>query len=138
ISYLGCAAQVLSFTFFILAEYYLLTVMAYDHYVAICRPLHYGTFMDSRACVKMAAAAWATSWLFAVLHTANTFSLPLCQGNAVEQFCEIPQILKVSSSDSYIREVGVIVSSSCIAFGCFVFIVLSYVQIFRAVLRIPS
>ncbi|KFP45316.1 Olfactory receptor 14A16, partial [Chlamydotis macqueenii] len=68
-----------------------------------------------------------------------TFSLPLCQGNAVDQFfCEIPQILKLSCSDSYLREVGLIVVSVCSAFGCFVFIVVSYVQIFRAVLRIPS
>ncbi|POI18517.1 hypothetical protein CIB84_017738, partial [Bambusicola thoracicus] len=72
-------------------------------------------------------------------HTANTFSLPLCQGNAVDQFfCEIPQILKLSCSDSYLREVGLIVLSILAIFGCFVFIVVSYVQIFRAVLRMPS
>ncbi|GAB0208556.1 olfactory receptor 14C36-like [Grus japonensis] len=115
ISYTGCAAQVFLFFFLISAEYSLLTVMAYDRYVAICQPLHYGTLLGSRACVHMAAAAWGSGFLYAVLHTANTFSIPLCQGNALDQFfCEIPQILKLSCSDTYLRE------------------------IFRAVLRIPS
>ncbi|XP_035169806.1 olfactory receptor 14A16-like [Oxyura jamaicensis] len=139
ISYEGCAAQVFFFVFLIGAEYCLLTVMAYDRYVAICKPLHYGNLLGSRACARMAAAAWGSGFLYAVLHMANTFSLPLCQGNAVDQFfCEIPQILKLSCSDAYLREVGVLIVSLCLAFACFVFIVVSYVQIFRAVLRMPS
>ncbi|XP_027486879.1 olfactory receptor 14J1-like [Corapipo altera] len=122
------------------AEFSLLTIMCYDRYVAICKPLHYGTLLGSRACAHMAAAAWATGFLTALLHTVNTFSLPLCQGNALGQFfCEIPHILKLSCSHSgYLRETGFIVVSVCLVFGCFVFIVFSYVQIFRAVLRIPS
>uniref|UniRef100_A0A8C3UFE4 G-protein coupled receptors family 1 profile domain-containing protein n=1 Tax=Catharus ustulatus TaxID=91951 RepID=A0A8C3UFE4_CATUS len=111
ISYTGCAAQSIS----------LLTIMCYDRYVSICKPLHYGTLLGSRACAHMAAAAWASGFLNALLHTANTFSLPLCQGNALGQFfCEIPQILKLSCSHSYLRNLG--------------FLLL----IFRAVLRIPS
>ncbi|XP_072705147.1 olfactory receptor 14A16-like [Ciconia boyciana] len=139
ISYQGCVAQVFFFFFFMSAEYFLLTVMAYDRYIAIWKPLHYETLVGSRACVHMAAAAWGSGFLYAVLHTANTFSLPLCKGNAVDQFfCEIPQILKLSCSDSYLREAGLLVASLCFAFGCFVFIVVSYVQILRAVLKIPS
>ncbi|NXJ72313.1 O14CZ protein, partial [Rostratula benghalensis] len=107
--------------------------------VAICKPMHYGTLLGSRACAHMAAAAWASAFLNAPLHTANTFSIPFCHGNAVDQFfCEIPYILKLSCSDSYLREVWMLVVSACFAFGCFVFIVVSYVQIFRAALRIPS
>lgn len=139
ISYSGCAAQIFLCAVFISAEYCLLTVMAYDRFVAICRPLHYGTIMGTRACVRMAAAAWASGFLNALLHTGNTFSIPLCQGNTVDQFfCEIPQIFKLSCSDSYLSEVGLIVVNACLFFGCFIFIVLSYVQIFTAVLRIPS
>ncbi|XP_072705156.1 olfactory receptor 14A16-like [Ciconia boyciana] len=139
ISYLGCAAQVFLFVFFMSAEFSLLTVMSYDRYVAICKPLHYGTLVGSRACVHMAAAAWGSGFLYAVLHTANTFLIPLCKGNALDQFfCEIPQILKLSCSDSYLREVWVIVVTIFVDVGCFVFIVLSYVQIFRAVVKIPS
>ncbi|KAM9260698.1 olfactory receptor 14C36-like [Morus bassanus] len=139
ISYTGCAAQLFLFVFFLSAEYCLLTVMAYDRYVAICQPLHYGTLLGSTACVHMAAAAWAGGFLHAVLHTASTLSLPLCHGNALEQFfCEIPQILKLSCSHTYRRELGLLVLSAFVFLGCFVFMVLSYVQIFRAVLRIPS
>ncbi|XP_068024341.1 olfactory receptor 14A16-like [Melanerpes formicivorus] len=138
-SYAGCAAQVFFIVFSVSGELYLLTIMAYDRYAAICRPLHYETLLGSRVCVLLAAAAWACGFLTALLHTANTFSLPLCQGNAVEQFfCEIPQILKLSCSTSYLRELVLIVLSASLFFVCFVFIVVSYVQIFRAVLRIPS
>nr|XP_038028587.1 olfactory receptor 14C36-like [Anas platyrhynchos] len=139
ISYQGCAAQVFFFVFFFGSEFYLLTVMAYDRYVAICKPLHYGSLLGSRACAQMAAAAWGSGFLNAVLHTANTFSLPLCHGNAVDQFfCEIPHILKLSCSHAYLREVWALMLSVSLAFLCFVFIVVSYVQIFRAVLRMPS
>ncbi|XP_071417400.1 olfactory receptor 14J1-like [Pithys albifrons albifrons] len=139
ISYMGCAAQVFSFMLFITTEISLLTIMCYDRYVAICKPLHYGTLLGSRACAHMAAAAWASGFLNALLHTANTFSLPLCHGNALGQFfCDLPQILKLSCSHYYHRELGLIVVTVCLVFGCFIFIVFSYVQIFRAVLRIPS
>ncbi|NXW25925.1 O14J1 protein, partial [Circaetus pectoralis] len=67
ISYAGCAAQVFFFLFLIVTEYCVLTIMAYDRYVAICKPLHYGTLLGSRACVHMAAAAWGTGFLHAVL-----------------------------------------------------------------------
>ncbi|XP_074405871.1 olfactory receptor 14J1-like [Zonotrichia albicollis] len=139
ISYSGCAAQVFFFLFFITTEFALLTIMCYDRYVSICKPLHYGTLLGSRACAHMAAAAWASAFLTALLHTANTFSLPLCHGNVLGQFfCEVPQILKLSSSHSTFRKFWISFFVTCLAFGCFVFIVFSYVQIFRAVLRIPS
>ncbi|NXJ71114.1 O14AG protein, partial [Rostratula benghalensis] len=139
ISYLGCAAQIFLFLFLMSSEYFLLTIMSYDRYVAICKPLHYGTLLGSRACVHMAAAAWGTGFLTAVLHTTGTFSIPLCREDALDQFfCEIPQILKLSCSNSYLREFGLLVVSVCLVFGCFVFIVVSYALIFRAVLRIPS
>uniref|UniRef100_A0A8D0FSQ9 Olfactory receptor n=1 Tax=Strix occidentalis caurina TaxID=311401 RepID=A0A8D0FSQ9_STROC len=131
VSYLGCVEQVLFFYFFAAAEYFLLTVMAYDRFVAICQPLHYGTLLGT--------GAWGSGLCNSLLHTVNTFSLPLCQGNTLDQFfCEIPQILKLSCSHSYLREAGLIVVSASLFFGCFVFIVVSYVQIFSAVLRIPS
>ncbi|XP_053857439.1 olfactory receptor 14J1-like [Vidua macroura] len=139
ISYTACAAQLFFFLFFIGAEISLLTIMCYDRYVSICKPLHYGTLLGSRACAHMAAAAWASAFLNALLQTANTFSLPLCHGNALGQFfCEIPQILKLSCSKYHLMELGFLLFSITLGFGCFVFIVFSYVQIFRAVLRIPS
>ncbi|XP_065497288.1 olfactory receptor 10G2-like [Caloenas nicobarica] len=67
----GCVAQV--FLFAISAECALLTIMSYNPYVAICKPLHYGTLLGSRACVHMAAAAWGTEFLNALPHMANIF-----------------------------------------------------------------
>ncbi|XP_066840645.1 olfactory receptor 14C36-like [Anser cygnoides] len=139
ISYVGCVAQLFLIIFFNLAELSLLTVMSYDRYVAICQPLHYETLLGTRACATMAAAAWGSGFLHAVLHIANTFSLPLCCGNSLNQFfCEIPETLKLSCSDSYLREIHITTVTAFLLLGCFVFISLSYVQIFRAVLRIPS
>ncbi|NXF14113.1 O14I1 protein, partial [Smithornis capensis] len=69
ISYEGCAAQVFLFMFFMSAEVSLLTIMCYDRYVSICKPLHYRTLLSSRACAHMAAAAWATAFLYSLLHT---------------------------------------------------------------------
>ncbi|KAM4755380.1 olfactory receptor 14J1-like [Cyanocitta cristata] len=139
ISYTGCAAQLFLLFFFLGTEFSLLTIMCYDRYVSICKPLHYGTLLGSRACAHMAAAAWASAFLNALMHTANTFSLPLCKGNALGQFfCEIPHILKLSCSHSNLRKRVISLVGACLAFGCFVFMVFSYVQIFRAVLRIPS
>ncbi|XP_050775857.1 olfactory receptor 14A16-like [Gopherus flavomarginatus] len=139
ISYAGCVTQVFFFVFLIGEDVALLTVMAYDRYVAICQPLHYDAMMNSRACVQMAAGAWISGILNSVLHTGNTFALTFCGDNMVDQFfCEIPQLLKLTCSDSYMSEVGVIAFSMCLVLGCFIFITVSYVQIFKSVLRIPS
>ncbi|XP_065271529.1 olfactory receptor 14A16-like [Emys orbicularis] len=139
ISYAGCVAQVFFLISFVTADFSLLIVMAYDRYVAMCQPLHYDTMMNSRACVQMAAGAWISGILYSVLHTGNTFALTFCGGNMVDQFfCEIPQLLKLTCSDSYLSEVGVLAFSVCLVLGCFVFMIVSYVQIFKSVLRITS
>uniref|UniRef100_A0A674ILF7 Olfactory receptor n=2 Tax=Terrapene triunguis TaxID=2587831 RepID=A0A674ILF7_9SAUR len=139
ISYSGCVAQIFLIFFFASAGFAILTVMAYDRYVAICQPLHYETVMNRRACVQMAASAWIGGSLNSALHTGNTFAISFCGGNMVDQFfCEIPQLLKLACSDSYLTEVGFLIFSLCLASSCFVFIIVSYVQIFKAVLRIPS
>jgi len=114
--------------------------MAYDRCVAICKPLHYGTLLGSRACAKMIAAAWGCGFLNSVLCSANYFSIPLCQSNAPDQFfCEICQTLKLSCLDSdYGKEGGLLTVSLIVAFVCFIFILFSYLRIFRVVLRMPS
>ncbi|CAM5097875.1 unnamed protein product, partial [Natator depressus] len=139
ISYSGCVAQVFFLIFFAEADFTLLTIMAYDRYIAICKPLHYETIMNRRACVQMAASAWISVILYSSLHTGNTFSITFCGGNMVDQFfCEIPQLLKLACSNSYFNEVGVIEFSVCLTLSCFVFIIVTYVQILTTVLRIPS
>ncbi|XP_023961754.1 olfactory receptor 14A16-like [Chrysemys picta bellii] len=139
ISYSACVAQVFLFAFFASADFAILTIMAYDRYVAICQPLHYETVMNRRACVQMAASAWISVFLYSAVHTGNTFAISFCGGNMVDQFfCEIPQLLKLACSDSDLSEVGILVFSLCLTSSCFVFIIVSYVQIFTIVVRIPS
>ncbi|XP_014462900.1 olfactory receptor 14A16-like [Alligator mississippiensis] len=139
ISYAGCVSQVFFFFLFSTAGFAILTIMAYDRYVAICKPLHYGIIMNTRALIQMAACAWVVGAINSAMHTGNTFSLPFCHSNIINQFfCEIPQLLKLSCSDTNHRELAAIVFSMCSGLGCFVFIIVSYVQIFTTVWRIPS
>ncbi|XP_044840139.1 olfactory receptor 14A16-like [Mauremys mutica] len=113
--------------------------MAYDRYVAICKPLHYETIMNRRACVQIAASAWINVIGYSSLHTRNIFAISFCGGNEVDQFfCEIPQLLKLACSDTYLGEVEVLILSTCLGLSCFVLIILSYAQIFQTVLRIPT
>lgn len=138
ISYFGCVAQVYSLFFFLISDLFLLTGMAYDRYVAICDPLHYETVMDRKVCIQMAATAWITGLLYSALHTGSTFAITFCSNIINQFFCEIPQLLKISCDNLYLIEVGVIVFSAFIVFMCFGLIVVSYVQIFKSVLRIPT
>uniref|UniRef100_A0A452GKL8 Olfactory receptor n=1 Tax=Gopherus agassizii TaxID=38772 RepID=A0A452GKL8_9SAUR len=139
ISYSGCVAQVFLIFFFASADFAILTIMAYDRYVAICQPLHYETMMNRRACVQMAVSAWISAILYSVVHTGNTFATSFCRGNVMDQFfCEIPQLLKLACSGSDLSELGFLIFSLFLWLSCFVFIIVSYVQVFTTVLRIPS
>nr|XP_056719032.1 olfactory receptor 14A16-like [Euleptes europaea] len=138
ISYSECVSQVFFLIFFMATDLAFLTVMAYDRYVAICNPLHYETLMNKDSCIQMAAISWTAALLYATLHTFGTFSTSFCSKVINQFFCEIPQLLKISCSDQYQIEVGVLGFSGCLAFGSFIFIISSYMQIFRAVRRIPS
>ncbi|XP_061447817.1 olfactory receptor 14A16-like [Rhineura floridana] len=138
ISYSGCVAQVFFLLFFVGSEFALLTVMAHDRYVAICNPLRYEAVMNNVACMQMVASAWISGLLYGILHTSSTFSISFCS-NVIDQFfCEIPQLLKLSCSDLYLNEAGVLVFSTSIVLSCFIFIIITYVQIFTTVLRMPS
>ncbi|XP_025033148.1 olfactory receptor 14I1-like [Python bivittatus] len=138
ISYSGCVAQVLLCFFFWTCNFSLLTIMAYDRYVAICRPLQYEMVMNRKVCTKMVGSVWSAGFLNASLHTIGTFLTHFCS-NVIHQFyCETPQLLKLACSDSYVIENGSLIFSTTLVFGCFVFIIATYVQILSAVLRIPS
>ncbi|XP_053215936.1 olfactory receptor 14A16-like [Podarcis raffonei] len=138
ISYAGCIAQVLSFFFFSSSDVSLLTVMAYDRYVAICHPLQYEMVMNRAACKQMVAGVWVSGFLNAVMHTSATFVTPFCSNIVNQFFCEIPQLLTLACSNIYLMEIGAIVVSVILMSGCFVFIVVTYVHIFTVVLKVPS
>ncbi|XP_025032880.1 putative olfactory receptor 14L1 [Python bivittatus] len=138
ISQSGCVAQVMLFLFFVSCDVSLLTVMAYDRYVAICNPLRYEMIMNRKACTKMIGSVWTAGLLNASLHTIVTFTTPFCS-NIINQFyCETPYLFKIACSGLYVSEIGVLMFTATLIAGCFVFVIVTYVHVFSAVLRIPS
>ncbi|XP_054849934.1 olfactory receptor 14C36-like [Eublepharis macularius] len=138
ISYSGCVAQVFFFFFFATSDFCLLTVMAYDRYVAICNPLHYEMVINRQACIEMIAGVWIAGLVNAGMHTSGTFATNF-RTNIVNQFfCEIPQLIKLSCSGLNLIEMTSIGISIFLALGCFIYILVTYVQIFTTVLRMPS
>lgn len=138
ISCYGCTAQVFFFFWAGASEFFLLTVMAYDRYVAVCNPLNYVKNMNREVCIKMAISAWLFGLFDAALNTACTFSIPFCSNSINQFFCEIPQLLKLSCSNFFLIEIGALVFTVLICISCFCFTMISYVHIFQAVFTIPS
>uniref|UniRef100_A0A8B9DRY5 Olfactory receptor n=1 Tax=Anser cygnoides TaxID=8845 RepID=A0A8B9DRY5_ANSCY len=136
----GCFAQS-SFYFALgVAEFALLVVMSFDRYVAICQPLRYAAIMKHRLCIHLVAAVWVMGFAFLSYHLVLLSKLTFCGLNKIEHFfCDNTPLFQLSCSDtSLLWKTESVFIFAILAFGCFVFIVLSYVQIFRAVLRIPS
>ncbi|XP_033024466.1 olfactory receptor 14A16-like [Lacerta agilis] len=139
ISFAGCVAQVFLVFTFGGSELALLTIMAYDRYVAICHPLQYELIMNWDACIQMAAASWISNIIHSSLHTAITFRLHFCSSNIIGQyFCDIPQLLKISCTDTKVNQILILAIGITVASFCGGFIFVSYGYIFSAVLRIPS
>ncbi|XP_066487543.1 olfactory receptor 14I1-like [Tiliqua scincoides] len=138
ITYSGCVAQVLFFIVFAGSDFFLLTVMAYDRCVAICNPLQYEMIMNRTACMRMIASVWGTGFFNGILHTCGTFATTFCSNVVNQFFCEIPQLIKLHCSKVYQAEMVVVFISILAASGCFIYVIVTYVQIFTAVLRIPS
>ncbi|XP_055968303.1 olfactory receptor 14A16-like [Sorex fumeus] len=139
ISFRGCATQVFFFILTVATELHLLTVMSFDRYTAICRPLHYDLIMNRCLCVQMTAGSWLGGFLFGVMHTASTFSFSFCGSNVIHQFfCDIPQLLAISCSKSFLRETVTILVGVVVGTFCFMFVVITYVYIFSTVRNIPS
>ncbi|XP_033024409.1 olfactory receptor 14A16-like [Lacerta agilis] len=138
ISYSGCVFQVFFFMFFIVSDLFLLTVMAHDRFVAICKPLQYETIMHKGACIQITFILWIASLLYAMLHTCATFANTFCSNDIHQFFCEIPTLLKLSCSNIYRVEAGFLLLGCFIGIGCFVFIIITYMQVYAAVRTIPS
>ncbi|XP_026541449.1 olfactory receptor 14A16-like [Notechis scutatus] len=109
--------------------------MAYDWYIAICNSLQYE--MIRKASTKMIGGIWIASFLNASLHTIFTFITSLCS-NIIHQFyCEFPYLLKIACPGIYASEIGAIIFSTMLTLSCFIFVLVIYVHVCSAVLRIP-
>ncbi|MBZ3880204.1 Olfactory receptor 10H2 [Sciurus carolinensis] len=140
IAFLACASQMFfSFTFGF-THSFLLTVMGYDRYVAICHPLHYNVLMSPRGCACLVAWSWAGGLAVALVVTMSIFHLTFCGPNEIQHFlCHVPPLLKLTCG-SNVPIVALGVGLVCITalLGCFLLILLSYAFIVAAILKIPS
>ncbi|XP_070583592.1 olfactory receptor 5AR1-like [Erythrolamprus reginae] len=139
ISFSSCATQFAFFVGFVDAECYVLAAMAYDRYVAICRPLHYNTIMSKQVCLVLVVGSYVVGLISLASHTSLTFSLDYCGSNVINHFfCEIPPLLALSCSDTYVSEILLFSLCGFIEFSTLLIILISYIFIFAAILRIRS
>ncbi|XP_062950834.1 olfactory receptor 2T27-like [Cynocephalus volans] len=139
ITHLACGAQI--FFFFTLggAECILLTLMAYDRYVAVCNPLRYAVIMNQGVCVQMAIVSWIGGILASTAHTIYTMNLPICGSREIHHFfCEMPAIMKISCTDTATYELVVFVMGIAFIVIPFGLIMTSYTLIFLTVLHMKS
>lgn len=138
ISYTECLTQVYFFNNFLGMDNFLLTIMAYDRFVAICRPLHYSTLMSKRVCLALMLGSYLAGLVSLVAHTSLTFSLSYCGSNIINHFfCEIPPLLALSCSDTYISEILLFSLCGFIEFST-ILIFISYAFILVAIIRMRS
>ncbi|XP_007947644.1 olfactory receptor 6C74 [Orycteropus afer afer] len=139
ISYNSCAAQ-LFFTILLGAtEFFLLAAMSYDRYVAICKPLHYMTIMSSRVCNLLIFASWLAGFLIIFPPLVMGLQLDFCAANTVDHFfCDAFPLLQLSCTDTYVIELMTLLSAILTLLVTLVLVVLSYTNIIRTILKIPS
>ncbi|XP_037697310.1 olfactory receptor 9Q1-like [Choloepus didactylus] len=139
LSHTRCIAQFFLFTFFGSIDCYLLALMAYDRYVAVCRPLLYVTIMTQKALLGFVAGACIAGFFSAVVRTVSAFTLSFCGTNEIDFIlCDLPPLLRLTCGDSYTQEVIIIVFAIFVIPACIVVILVSYLLIIVAILRIPS
>ncbi|XP_044841745.1 olfactory receptor 1019-like isoform X1 [Mauremys mutica] len=139
ISWAGCLSQMFFFISFGGIECLILGVMAYDRYVAICHPLHYGAFMSRRVCALLAAAAWVMGLTNSAVHSSLMSILSFCRGNVLRHFfCDIPPLFQLSCSDTRANQAVTVVVGGAIVFSSLLGTLVSYVHIAMAVLRIRT
>ncbi|XP_018408130.1 PREDICTED: olfactory receptor 1009-like [Nanorana parkeri] len=139
ISFYGCALQVYSFGVCGGTECYLLAAMAYDRYNAICHPLLYSIIMNRMVCIRLVIGSYLVGSSNSLLHTVLTFTLPFCGSNKINHiFCDIPPILTLACADTRINQIVIFVTSNCVVVGSFLLIMVSYIYIILAVVRVHS
>ncbi|XP_006036050.2 olfactory receptor 10A4-like [Alligator sinensis] len=139
ISFTGCATQMYFLLFLGGTECFLLGVMAYDRYAAICHPLHYTCIMNNTRCTVMAAVSWLSGIFMSFVHISVIFILPFSGSHEINHFfCDIPPVLKRACGDTFLNEIVVFVSALIFITFSFVLILVSYLLIIIAIMNMPS
>uniref|UniRef100_A0A8C5WL79 Olfactory receptor n=1 Tax=Leptobrachium leishanense TaxID=445787 RepID=A0A8C5WL79_9ANUR len=139
ISFYGCIAQMYIFHIFGSSEMFLLAVMAYDRYVAICNPLRYAVIMRKAVIIRLCALPWLGGFAHSTFHTAFLLRLSFCGPNNMDNFfCDATPLIKLSCSDTTIDEIMLNVTPGILGPLCFMLIFVSYRNIVRSILKINS
>ncbi|XP_073466509.1 olfactory receptor 5V1-like [Aquarana catesbeiana] len=139
ISLHGCAAQMFFSLVLGVTECLLLSVMAYDRFAAICKPLHYNLIMDKKLCSGLALAAWSGGVVNATIQVILTFQLPYCRSHHVNHFfCEVPPFLRLSCKDTRLNVLAMYIAAGIVCLSAFLLILISYVRIISTILMISS
>ncbi|XP_032121580.1 olfactory receptor 4E2 [Sapajus apella] len=130
ISFENCITQLFFLHLFACAEIFLLIIMAYDRYVAICTPLHYSNVMNMRVCVQLVFALWLGGTVHSLGQTFLTIRLPYCGPNIIDSyFCDVPLVIKLACTDTYLTGILIVFNSGTISLTCFLAVVTSYTVI---------
>ncbi|XP_063158278.1 olfactory receptor 6N1-like [Candoia aspera] len=139
ISINGCFAQHYFFAYLAAVECYLLSAMSYDRYVAICKPLHYASLMNSKLCLQMAAGSWVTGFVASTITIILMSQLVFCGPNEIDHFfCDTYPIMQLSCSNTVLLRILILTFVSLFTLPPFTLTLLSYAHIISAVLKIPS
>ncbi|KAM6448848.1 olfactory receptor 10A7-like [Liasis olivaceus] len=139
ISFKGCITQFYFFAFLCSKECYLLSVMSYDRFLAICKPLHYATAMRVARCIQLAAVSWINATVFTSVYLVLMLQLWFCGPSEIDHFfCESLPLIKLSCSDTNVMKYAVAVLAYIFTFPPFTLTLMSYIFILRTILRIPS
>ncbi|KAM6465698.1 olfactory receptor 5AR1-like [Liasis olivaceus] len=138
ISFTGCAMQMYFVIGLASAECFLLAAMAYDRYVAICKPLLYPVLMSPRACILLMAGSYLLGFLHSLLHTVFTFRLSFCQSEINHVYCDITALLSLSCSDTHLNELLIFYVAGLVEATTVLSVFLSYMYILANIVRISS
>ncbi|ELK03702.1 olfactory receptor 1D2 [Pteropus alecto] len=139
ISYAGCLTQLYFLVSLVALDNLILATMAYDRYVAICRPLHYTTAMSPGLCMLLLILCWVLSVIYGLIHTILMTRVTFCGSRKIYYiFCEMYVLLRLACSNTQINHMVLIITGCFIFFTPLGFMIMSYVRIVRAIFRIPS
>ncbi|XP_053450999.1 olfactory receptor 4F3/4F16/4F29-like [Nycticebus coucang] len=139
ISFGGCIAQIFFIHVIDGVEMVLLIAMAFDRYMAICKPLHYLAIMSPRVCIFFLVAAWMTGLIHSMVQLAFVVNLPFCGPNVLDSFyCDLPRFIKLACTNTYWLEFMVTANSGFISVGSFFILIISYIVIILTVQKHSS